>query len=165
MPRHNEAVAQLLDNIARLLTLQHADPYRVRAYSEASRTIERLPDDVLALHEAGELRSIEGVGASIAAWIGEYLDTGHSSRYEQLKREIAPEASDLLEVPSIGPERARLIHDQLAISTLPELERAAREHRLRALPGVGEALEQRIGEEAARAAERVGPVRQAIHAT
>jgi DNA polymerase (family 10) len=148
MPRQNEAVGQFLDSIARLLTLQRADPYRIGAYTDASRTIRAIADDVEVLHRRGQLEEIRGVGPSIAARIAEYLETGRSSYVEQLERELAPEAPDLLEIPTIGPTRARLIQQQLGITTVPELARAAREHRLQTLPGIGETLESRIAEEA-----------------
>jgi DNA polymerase (family 10) len=162
MPRKNEAVAELLDNIARLLALKDDEPFRIRAYTDASRAVTSLTNDVAELHRAGELEEIPGVGPSIAAKIGEYLDTGRSTYVEQLTRELAPEATDLLEVPSIGPARARLIHDHLGVSTIPELERAAREHRLRSVPGIGDTLEARIAEEAAHALDRTGRGRVAV---
>jgi DNA polymerase (family 10) len=154
MPRKNEAVSQFLDNIARLLTLKRDDPYRIGAYTDAARTIAALADDVEVLHRRGQLEEIRGVGPSIAEKVAEYLETGHSSYADDLEREIAPDAPDLLEVPSIGPTRARLIAERLGISSVAELERAAREHRLRALPGIGETLESRIAEEAAHALEQ-----------
>jgi DNA polymerase (family 10) len=150
-PEKNEAVSGLLDNIARLLTMRGDDPYRIVAYTDAARTIGGLADDVEVLHQRGQLEEIRGVGPSIAAKIAEYLDTGRSSYEQELERELAPEAPELLEIPSIGPVRARLIHERLGISTVPELAQAAREHRLRAVPGIGETLERRIADEADRA--------------
>jgi DNA polymerase (family 10) len=164
MPRKNEAVSQFLDNIARLLTLKRDDPYRIGAYTDASRTISALADDIEVLHRRGQLEEIRGVGPSIAEKIAEYLETGRSSYEEQLEREIAPEAPDLLEIPSIGPARARLIKERLGISTVTELERAAREHRLRELPGIGETLEGRIADEAAHAMRQARQV-EAVPAT
>ena len=154
MARKNEAVAQFLENIARLLTLKRDDPYRIGAYTDAARTIGSLTDDVEVLHQRGQLEEIRGVGPSIAEKVAEYLETGRSSYEEELERELAPDAPDLLEIPSIGPVRARLIQERLGISTVPELERAARDHRLRALPGIGETLEARIADEATEALQR-----------
>jgi DNA polymerase (family 10) len=151
MARKNEAVAQLLEHIARLLTLKRDDPYRISAYIDAARTIGGLADDIEVLHQRGQLEEIRGVGPSIAEKVAEYLETGRSSYEQELEREIAPEAPELLEIPSIGPARARLIQERLGISTLPELARAARDHRLRTLPGIGETLERRIADEAAHA--------------
>ena len=154
MLKKNEQVAQLLENIARLLTLKHDDPYRIGAYTDAARNIRGIADDIEALHQRGQLEEIQGVGPSIAEKVAEFLETGRTSYEQELEREIAPEAPDLLEIPSIGPVRARLIRERLGISTVSELERAAREHRLRALPGIGETLESRIAEEAALALQR-----------
>ena len=151
MARKNEQVAQLLENIARLLTLKRDDPYRIGAYMDAARNIAGIADDVEVLHRRGQLEEIRGVGPSIAEKVAEYLETGRSSYEEELERELSPVAPDLLEIPSIGPVRARLIQERLGISTVAELERAARDHRLRTLPGIGETLEARIADEAAEA--------------
>ena len=151
MARKNEEVAQFLENIARLLTLKRDDPYRIGAYMDAARNIAGIADDVEVLHQGGQLEEIRGVGPSIAEKVAEFLETGRSSYEQELERELAPEAPDLLEIPSIGPVRARLIQERLGISTVAELERAARDHRLRALPGIGETLEARIADEAAEA--------------
>jgi DNA polymerase (family X) len=154
MARKNEAVSQLLENIARLLTLKNDDPYRIGAYGDAARTIGGLGDDIEELHRRGQLEEIRGVGRSIAEKVAEYLETGRSTYQDQLEREIAPEAPDLLDIPSIGPVRARLIQERLGISTLPELARAARDRRLQTLPGIGETLESRIADEAAEALQQ-----------
>ena len=151
MARKNEQVAQLLENIARLLTLKRDDPYRIGAYTDAARNIAGIADDVEVLHRRGQLEEIRGVGASIAEKVAEYLETGRSSYEEELERELSPEAPDLLEIPSIGPVRAKMIQEKLGIRTVAELERAARDHRLRTLPGIGETLEARIADEAAEA--------------
>ena len=123
---------------------------------DAARNIAGIADDIEVLHERGQLEEIRGMGPSIAEKVAEFLETGRSSYEQELERDIAPEAPDLLEVPSIGPARARLIHDHLGITTIPELERAAREHRLRSIPGIGDTLESRIAEEAAHALEQTG---------
>jgi DNA polymerase (family 10) len=159
----NEAVAQLLDNIARMLALKDDDPFRIRAYTEASHAIATLDEDIREVYRAGRLEDVEGVGPSICAKIAEYLDTGRSGYYQALKQEVSadPEATELLDLPSIGPARARLIREHLGITTLPTLARAAREHRLQTVPGIGETLERRIGREAERAARQSGRLMEA----
>jgi len=153
MARRNQEVAELLENIARLLTLQgDPDVYRIRAYMNAARGVDLEPREVEELHRAGQLKQIPGVGEGIATKIAEYLDTGELGYYEDLKRGFPVPAPDLLDIPSIGPARARLIHDRLGISTVSELAQAAHEHRLRDIPGIGPKLEERIGQEAHRAA-------------
>ena len=156
MARKNEQVAQLLENIARLLTLKRDDPYRIGAYLDAARNIAGIADDIEVLHRRGQLEEIRGVGSSIAEKVAEYLETGRSSYEEELERELSPEAPDLLEIPSIGPVRAKMIQEKLGIRTVAELERAARDHRLRTLSGIGETLEARIADEAAEARRQAG---------
>lgn len=153
MPRRNEEVARLLENIAKLLELVNESPFRVRAYQEAARSITAMTEDIDSVHRAGRLDEIPHVGASIAAKIGEYLTTGRLRYYEELAARAPAPAAELLEVPSIGPARAQVLLEH-GIATVPELERAAREHRLAALPGFGEKLEARIAREAARIVQR-----------
>ena len=157
----NAAVAQLLDNIARMLALKNEDPFRIRAYTDASRAIATLDVDIREVYRAGILEEIDGVGPSLCAKIAEFLETGRSTYYEELKREVSPDATDLLDLPSIGPTRARLIREHLGITTVPALVRAAHEHRLQTVPGIGEALERRIGREADRAAKQSGRLLEA----
>ncbi|MBX6342968.1 MAG: DNA polymerase III, partial [Thermomicrobiaceae bacterium] len=154
MRRRNEEVATLLNNIAELLALKGESPFRVRAYAEAARSVGALSEDIDEIYHRSALEEIPGVGPSIAAKIADYLESGHSSYYDQLKREVPAAAVDLLEVPGIGPSRARLLAERLGVTTVPQLERAAREHRLRDLPGFGPALEEKIAREAARLRER-----------
>jgi DNA polymerase (family 10) len=159
----NDAVAQLLDNIARMLALKNEEPFRIRAYTDASRAVATLDEDIRDLYRAGELEEVDGVGPSIGAKIAEYLETGRSTYYEELKQEVSAdsEATELLDLPSIGPARARLIREHLGITTVPTLARAAREHRLQSVPGIGEALERRIGREAERALRQSGRLMEA----
>jgi DNA polymerase (family 10) len=145
-------VAQVLDNIARLMTMKGDDPYRTRAYANAAHAIEREPEEIETLHRSGRIQEIPGVGEGIANKVGEYLDTGRMSFYEDLKRTFPVEAPELLEIPSIGPARARLLFDRLGITTVPELRDAARAHQLQDLPGFGRKLEDRITREAEQAA-------------
>lgn len=152
--RRNEDVAQFLENIAKLLALTGDDPFRIRAYTEAARNISAMTEDIGELRQSGHLEDIPGVGASIAAKVEEYMDTGHSAYYEDLKHRTHVAAVDLLDVPGIGPARAQLLAQRLHITSLPELEQAIREHKVCTLPGFGEKLEQRLEREVVRVSQR-----------
>ncbi len=166
MPRRNEEIVWLLESISRLLALKGDSGFRVRAYDEAARTIGGMEEDIEDVHRAGRLTSIRGIGPSIAGKIAEYLDTGRLGYLEDLKQQVAPAAAELLDVPSIGPARARELYQSLGIASIAELEQAAREHLLAGLPGIGEKLEQRIAREAARVAQRTRRIllARALHA-
>jgi DNA polymerase (family 10) len=152
--RRNEEVARLLMEISELLAVIGESPFRVRAYAEAARHIEAMAEDVDAVYRAGRIEDVPGIGPSIAGKIGEYLTTGRSGYYEKLKRQMPHDVVTLLEIPGVGPARARLFYERLGITSVAELLLAAQEHRLRGLPGIGETLEQRIATEAARLSQR-----------
>jgi DNA polymerase (family 10) len=154
MARRNEDVARLLENIAELLSVTGENPFRVRAYTEAARTISAMSEDVSDLHRSGHLTDVPGVGPSIAAKVGEYLETGRSSYYEGLKRRVPAAVAELLAVPNVGPVRAQRLYQELGITSVTDLARAAREHKLCQLAGFGEQLEQKIGREATRVSQR-----------
>ncbi|MBI2941343.1 MAG: DNA polymerase/3'-5' exonuclease PolX [Chloroflexi bacterium] len=154
MARRNEEVARLLENIAKLLALTGENPYRIRAYTQAARTLTGISEDVEELHRTGRLIEVPGIGESIAAKVAELLETGRSGYYEELKLQVVDAAAELLDVPGIGPARAKLLYGRLGIASVAELERAAREHRLRSLPGFGATLEERIARESARVQQR-----------
>src|SRR4051812_12872149 len=121
MSWRNEEVAELFENISRLLTIKGDTGYRIRAYMDAAQSVGGLTEDIEALWRDGRLQEIPGVGPSIAAKIAEYLETGQLRYYEELKLQFPIEATDLLDVPSIGPQRAQVIHEELGISTVAEL--------------------------------------------
>lgn len=150
----NKEVAQLLERIANLLEVKGENPFRVRAYREAARHIESMAEDIAKRHEEGRLREIPGVGESLAAKIEEYLRSGRLGYYEELKEQVAPGLSELLDVPGLGPRRAQMIHGQLGIATLAELESAAALHKLRTVPGIREKTEEKILREVRRVQQR-----------
>lgn len=153
--RRNDEIAQILENIAKLLALKKGEsPFRIRAYQEASRAIEAESRDIEDIYRTGKLEEIPGVGPSIAAKIREYLETRNIKYYEGLKKQVFAPAVELLEVPMIGPARARLLYEQLGISGVAGLEKAAREKKLQTLPGFGVKLEEKILREAERVAAR-----------
>jgi DNA polymerase (family 10) len=146
MPRCNEEISRLLHNIAKLLVLGAGeDQFRIRAYEEAARTISAMDEDIDELRAADRLEEIPRVGASIAAKVAEYLDTGRYVYYEDLKRAAPVQAVALLEVSGIGPARAKL---------LAELEQVASNHALQRLPGFGAKLEEKLAREASRVSAR-----------
>ncbi|MGE5617835.1 MAG: DNA polymerase/3'-5' exonuclease PolX [Sphingomonadaceae bacterium] len=150
----NAEVAAFLNEIADLLELKGDSRFRVGAYRTAASRIENLTEDVDDLWATGHLQDVPGFGESIAAKVGEFLETGRSAYLESLRKEVAPGLRELLKVPGIGPARAQTIYRHLGIRSLSELEAAAREHRLRELPGIREKTEEKILREVERLQQR-----------
>ena len=135
----NHTAAGLLRDMAELLTQQQANPFRINAYRRAAQTLDSLDVDARELLEQkGEpgLMALPAIGRGIASSIAEMAGTGRLSQLERLRGSIEPEAL-LRTIPGIGSKSARLIHDSLHVDTLEELELAAHDGRLEALPTFG----------------------------
>jgi len=145
MPVHNAEIAAMFDQTAELLEIEGANPFRVRAYRKAARTIEALPKSLTSLLAAGEdLSKLPGIGKDLAAKIAGILASGKFEVLQSLKRELPGELGDIAAIPGLGPKRVKILYDRLHIRTLEDLRRAARAGRIRELKGFGEKSEQRI---------------------
>ena len=145
MPIHNADIAALFEEIADRLEIQGANPFRIRAYRNAARTLGELPQEARALLEKGEdLTRLPGIGDDLADKVREIVDTGRSSLLERLRRELPPAVTELLQIPGLGPKRVKALYHDLAVQTVEQLYRAARDGRIRALPGFGEKTELNI---------------------
>ncbi|MCZ7392937.1 MAG: DNA polymerase/3'-5' exonuclease PolX [Candidatus Methanoperedens sp.] len=140
----NAEVAQLLYNISELLEIKGEITFKIRAYAKAARAIEGLTEDIEKIAQEKRLKEIPGVGESIAEKIEEYLSAGKLEFYEELKKQVPKELHELLKIPGIGPKTLQFLHRELGIKSVEELERAAREHRLRRLSHFGETKEENI---------------------
>ncbi|MHB1131135.1 MAG: DNA polymerase/3'-5' exonuclease PolX [Chloroflexota bacterium] len=154
MAERNQEVAQLLESIADVLEVKGEQQFRVLAYRDAARRIADLNESVGAIYARGQLQNIPRIGPSLAAKIGEYLETGHSSFYEGLRASVPPSLVELLQVHGLGPSKTREIYSHLGISSLIELADAARTHRLSQVPGIGVKTEDKILREVERLQQR-----------
>ncbi len=139
----NKQVAQLLNEIADLLEVQ-GDRFRPRAYRRAARQIETLSEDVQEICEKGDVENIPWVGSGIAKKIIEFLSTGQLEYLNELRREVDPGLSGIMEIEGIGPKTALLLYKTLNINTIEGLEEAAKEGRLRDIKGLGKKTEENI---------------------
>lgn len=138
-PAPNPDVARCLDEAGALLEQQEASPFRVRAYRNAAESVRALPVSVATLYQDGgieELERIPGVGQGIARAIREVVLSGRLSMLERLRGESDP-VHLFATVPGIGPRLADRLHEELGLHTLEDLEAAAHDGRLGALPGFG----------------------------
>lgn len=132
----NQEIAQLLYEIADILEIQEV-PFKPQAYRNAARSIENLSEDIAAIHQRGELDQIPGVGEHIGKKIIELLKTGKLEYYTKLKKEIGFDVEQLLKVPTLGPKRIKILHKELKINSVSDLEKAIKSGKLRKLPGFG----------------------------
>lgn len=135
----NQEIAAVLEQIARLLEIQGANPFKVRAYQAGARFVDTYPDSLARLVRSGDgqaLQDLPKIGESLAAVIEEYVKTGKSKLLKRLKGSVSPE--DLFEeVPGIGKALASRIARELDVHSLEELEQAAHDGRLSKIAGFG----------------------------
>ncbi len=145
MPVHNADIGAIFDEIADLLEIRGENPFRVRAYRNAARSVAELGRDLKTLiDERQELPKLPGIGTDLAGKIREICESGTCKLLEQLHRQMPPAITELLKIPGLGPKRVKLLHDRLRIKTAEELKRAARAGRIREIAGFGTKTEASI---------------------
>jgi DNA polymerase (family 10) len=152
----NLTIARIFAEIGDLLEIKNENPFKIRAYRNASETIAHLGARLVDMPVAERL-AIPGIGKDLAAKIAELVDTGAIRYHQELLQEFPPTILDLLNLQGVGPKTVALLYRHLGIRTLEDLERAAREGRLRELKGMGakkEALVLKSLEERQRTAGR-----------
>ena len=133
---NNFAIARVLGEIGDLLEIKGENPFKIRAYRNAADTIAHLAEPLAGLSPADRL-GVPGIGKDLAAKIGELVDTRVCRYHQELLEEFPPTILDLLHLQGVGPKTVALLYRGLEIRTLDDLERAAREGRIRTLKGMG----------------------------
>jgi DNA polymerase (family 10) len=141
---NNEQFAQLFDRIGDLMEIKGEIIYKTLAYRKAAENIRALPGSLNAIHQQGKLLEIPGVGKAIAEKIEEIITTGKLEFLEKLEAEVPVGLIELLQVPDVGPRKAAAFWKQAGVTSLADLEAAAKAGKIRGLPGMGEKSEQRI---------------------
>jgi DNA polymerase (family 10) len=132
----NLAIARVLAEIGDLLEIKGENPFKIRAYRNASETIAHTGERIADLTPEQRL-AIPGIGKDLAAKIGELADTGSMAYHQALLQEFPPTILDLLHLAGVGPKTVAMLYRELEIKTLEDLERAARGGQLRGLKGMG----------------------------
>lgn len=136
-PPANADILAFLKRQAALMELAGQNPFRVRAFANAARSLEELEVDIAAGSAAAALTEVDGVGKGVAQAIAEYIERGTTPAYEALTQEVPESLLDLLRVPGLGTKKVKAIHAALGVVTLEQLEAACRDGRLDPLPGFG----------------------------
>ena len=139
----NLAIARVLAEIGDLLEIKGENPFKIRAYRNASDTVAHEPTPVASLTDA-QRRALPGIGKDLAAKIGELVETGSIRYHQELLQEFPPTVLDMLNLPGVGPKTVALLFRSLAVRTLDDLQTAAREGRLRGIKGIGARKEAQI---------------------
>lgn len=145
MPVHNAEIAALFDRLADLLEIEDANPFRVRAYRNAARTIASVGPSVAGLVAAGrDLSELPGIGEAIAEKIAIIVKTGRLPQLAEVEARTPGALADLMQIDGLGPKRVKALYRQLDIRSFEDLARAARSGKIRELDGFGAKTEAMI---------------------
>src|SRR5467141_4499678 len=144
----NAEIARLLSDVADLLEISAGNPFKVRAYRNAARTVADHSDPVAELVSGGEfdLTELPGIGGGIAKEITALVETGTLPQRQQLVATVPPGLLELLRIPGLGPKRVKLFHEQLKVNSARDLKDALEKGQLAKLPGIGPKLLDKIRE-------------------
>ncbi len=144
MEMEKKQIAEILRQMAVLMELRGENPFKVRAYENASRIVEGLSEDLIELIRTGRILHVKGIGSGIAEKIQKLIESGHLPEYETLKRAIPEGLIEMLKIQGMGPKKIKAVWEKLGITTVGELEYACRENRLVDLPGFGRKTQEKI---------------------
>ena len=141
----NEFIAVQFELLADLLEIQGANPFRIRAYRNAARTISSTSESLSDLvAEKQDLTQFAGIGKDLAKQIEEITTKGQHSALEELRKQIPGGVLDMLRIPGVGPKKVSVFFNELGLKSLEDLKAACEAGRLSKLKGFGKKTEESI---------------------
>jgi DNA polymerase (family 10) len=137
-------VAEQLELLADLLEIEGEASFRVLAYRRAATRIRETAGSVAELALAGRAKELQGIGKTIEEKIVQVVEDGEMHALTKRKKIIPPEVVSFMRLPGLGPKTAARIWQELGVTTIDELKRAAEQEQLRTLAGLGAKTEERI---------------------
>ena len=142
--RGNAEVAARFTELADSLELMGENAFKVRAYRNAARLLEELPESIAQVAAENRLDALPGFGEAIQAKTRDILDTGTTKALEAVRAQVPSTLLELVGLPGVGSKTVRQLHQSLGVDSLAALEQAIEEQRVRALPGFGEKTEAKL---------------------
>ncbi len=136
----------MLSETGDLMEIAEEDSFRIRSYRNAASVIDGYPERIATIAKDPEkkLTDIPGIGKGIAFVIQELLDRGSFERRDEMLAKYPPTALELLKIQGLGPKSIRLLFEHFRVSTIDDLERIAKEQKIRTLPRMGAKLEEKV---------------------
>jgi DNA polymerase (family 10) len=135
---NKDEIADVFENIARLLELKGENPFKVRAYTHAARALETLSESLETLIAEERLMAMDGIGKATGEKIAELSTHGRLDYYDNLREEFPPDILTLFEIQGLGAKKIKVLWDTLKVHSVTNLERACKDGSVASLPGFGE---------------------------
>ena len=149
-------IVETLEKIATLLELKAENPFKVRAYTNAARSLETWGGNVSELSDELVLEKIPGIGKAIAGVIKELIADGSSQVFEDLRAQFPPDILELFTLPGLGAKKIKALHEQLQVSSIAQLREACAMDRVARLPGFGTTTQEKLARAIADRAKHAG---------
>jgi DNA polymerase (family 10) len=137
-------IAEVLEQIATLLELKGENPFKIRAYTNAARSLETWGGNIADLRDEETLEKIPGIGKAIAAKIKEMVETGSLRFFEDLRSEFPAEILELFSLPGLGAKKIKALYEQLQVSSIAQLQEACATGRVAELSGFGKTTQEKL---------------------
>ena len=137
-------IAAVLEEVAALLELKGENPFKIRAYTNAARSLETFGGNISNLQDEEALSKIPGIGKSIAEKIKELATTGTLKYLEELRTEFPAAILELFSISGLGAKKIKALYEQLQVSSIEQLRQACETGRVAELPGFGETTQTKI---------------------
>jgi DNA polymerase (family X) len=137
-------IADVLEKIATLLELKDENPFKIRAYVNAARSLETWGGNIADLGNEEVLEKIPGIGKAIAAKIKELVETGSLKFFDELRAEFPADILELFSLPGLGAKKIKALHEKLQVSSIAQLHEACVAGRVAELPGFGKTTQEKL---------------------
>src|SRR5260370_287496 len=137
-------IAEVLEEIATLLEFKDENPFKIRAYANAARSLETFGGNLADLQDEEALAKIPGIGKAIAAKIKELAGTGKLKYLEELRAEFPAAILELFSISGLGAKRIKALYEQLHISSIEQLREACESGRVAQVPGFGDTTQAKV---------------------
>jgi DNA polymerase (family X) len=138
------AITDILEEIAVLLELKGENPFKALAYTKAARALDNLDGDLGKIVAENRLGEIAGIGDALQQKISELVTTGRLDYYEKLRASVPEGLLAMMDIPSLGAKKIKVLHEKLGITSVAELEEACQAHKVRDLAGFGAKTEEKL---------------------
>ena len=136
-------IASALEQVAVLLELDGANRFRVIAYQNASRALASLEEDLLTVVKEERITDVKGIGKGLGGLITEAVLQGTWGDLPSLYEKIPPGLMEIVEIPGLGPKRARTMYEELGVDSVEALKVACETGHVAPLSGFGEKSQQK----------------------
>lgn len=162
MPVHNKEIADKLNETADYLEVKGKNEYRINSYRNAARTLLGLSDNVSKMKKK-DIQALPDIGESMVKKISEITSTGELKQLKKLKKEFPESLRDIMKLEQMGPQRTKMLYEELNIESIDELKKAAKEGKVEKLEGFGKKTTQNILKEIKQFSEKGGSERFKLH--